>query len=130
MIRIGCSRWSYEHWRGLLYPPSGSTARWLELYAQSFDTVEVNATFYRLPTLKTVEGWAERTPEDFVFTVKASRYLTHIRRLRDLDRLGFAQRHVSERPTDRERGSAALHAVLVRIGQRRVGTGRGRAVAQ
>ena len=84
MIRIGCSGWSYEHWRGLFYPRSGSTARWLELYAQSFGTVEVNATFYRLPTLKTVEGWAARTPDDFVFTVKASRYLTHVRRLRDL----------------------------------------------
>ena len=84
MIRIGCSGWSYEHWRGLLYPRSGSSARWLELYAQSFDTVEVNATFYRLPTLKTVKGWATRTPDDFVFTVKASRYLTHVRRLRDL----------------------------------------------
>jgi len=84
VIRIGCSGWSYEHWRGLIYPRSGSSARWLELYAQSFDTVEVNATFYRLPTLKTVEGWAARTPEDFVFTVKASRYLTHVRRLRDL----------------------------------------------
>jgi uncharacterized protein YecE (DUF72 family) len=84
VIRIGCSGWSYEHWRGLFYPRSGSSARWLELYAQSFDTVEVNATFYRLPTLKTVEGWAARTPDDFVFTVKASRYLTHVRRLRDL----------------------------------------------
>jgi uncharacterized protein YecE (DUF72 family) len=84
VIRIGCSGWSYEHWRGRFYPHSGSSARWLELYAESFDTVEVNATFYRLPTLKTVEGWVARTPEDFIFTVKASRYLTHVRRLRDL----------------------------------------------
>jgi uncharacterized protein YecE (DUF72 family) len=81
VIRIGCSGWSYEHWRGLFYPRSGSSGRWLELYAESFDTVEVNATFYRLPTLKTVEGWAARTPDDFAFTVKASRYLTHVRRL-------------------------------------------------
>jgi uncharacterized protein YecE (DUF72 family) len=84
VIRIGGSGWSYEHWRGVLYPRSGSSARWLEIYAQSFDTVELNATFYRLPTVKTVEGWARRTPEDFLFAVKASRYLTHVKRLRDI----------------------------------------------
>jgi uncharacterized protein YecE (DUF72 family) len=83
-MRIGCSGWSYEHWRGVLYPRSGSTARWLEIYAQSFDTVEINATFYRLPTVKTVEGWARRTPEDFLFAVKASRYMTHVKRLREI----------------------------------------------
>jgi len=59
--------------------------RWLEHYAQHFDTVEVNNTFYRLPTLSAVEGWAEQSPRGFVFTVKASRYLTHIKRLTDLD---------------------------------------------
>lgn len=85
MIRIGCSGWSYAHWRGVLYPEKGSTARWLELYAQRFDTVEVNATFYRLPTRLTVERWSSRTPEGFCFAVKASRYLTHVRRLRGLD---------------------------------------------
>ena len=84
MIRIGCSGWSYEHWRGLFYPQSGSTSRWLELYAESFDTVEINATFYRLPSVKTVEGWATRTPDEFLFAVKASRYLTHVKRLRDM----------------------------------------------
>ena len=84
VIRIGCSGWSYEHWRGLLYPESGSSSRWLELYATSFDTVEINATFYRLPAVKTVESWAGRAPDGFVFAVKASRYLTHVRRLRDI----------------------------------------------
>ena len=84
MIRIGCSGWSYAHWRGVFYPRSGSTSRWLEIYAQSFDTVEINATFYRLPTVRTVEGWAASTPDDFLFAVKASRYLTHVKRLRDL----------------------------------------------
>ena len=58
--------------------------RWLQLYAERFDTVEVNATFYRLPTTKAVAGWVDQTPDDFRFAVKASRYLTHIRRLRDL----------------------------------------------
>lgn len=84
VVRIGCSGWSYEHWRGVLYPRSGSTARWLEIYAQSFDTVEINATFYRLPTARTVEGWARRTPDDFLLAVKASRYLTHVKRLRSV----------------------------------------------
>ena len=84
MIRIGCSGWSYQHWRGVFYPQSGSTSRWLELYSQEFDTVEINATFYRLPAIKTVEAWASRTPTDFLFAVKASRYLTHVKRLRDI----------------------------------------------
>jgi uncharacterized protein YecE (DUF72 family) len=84
MIRVGCSGWSYEHWRGPFYPQRGSTSRWLEVYADSFDTVEINATFYRLPSAKTVEGWAARTPDEFVFAVKASRYLTHVKRLREM----------------------------------------------
>ncbi|HYH62000.1 MAG TPA: DUF72 domain-containing protein [Solirubrobacterales bacterium] len=84
MIRIGCSGWSYRHWRGVFYPQSESSSRWLELYAQEFDTVEINATFYRLPAVKTVEGWASRTPDDFLFAVKASRYLTHVKRLREV----------------------------------------------
>ncbi len=84
MVRIGCSGWSYEHWRGLVYPERGSSGRWLELYARRFDTVEVNATFYRLPTRRAVERWAAETPAGFCFAVKASRYLTHVRRLRDV----------------------------------------------
>jgi uncharacterized protein YecE (DUF72 family) len=82
--RVGCSGWNYRHWRGLVYPPGLPARRWLEHYATLFDTVEVNATFYRLPLPRTVAGWVERTPPGFVFAVKASRYLTHVRRLRDL----------------------------------------------
>jgi uncharacterized protein YecE (DUF72 family) len=81
--QVGCSGWNYRDWKDRVY--GGAPARrWLELYADRFDTVEVNATFYRLPTTKAVSGWVESTPDDFVFAVKASRYLTHIRRLRDL----------------------------------------------
>jgi len=83
-VRIGCSGWSYGHWKGVLYPETGSTSRWLGLYAEAFDTVEVNASFYRLPTRKTVARWATVTPDDFCFAVKASRYLTHVKRLREL----------------------------------------------
>jgi uncharacterized protein YecE (DUF72 family) len=84
MVRIGCSGWSYEHWRGPVYPASEPESRWLELYAERFDTVEVNASFYRLPTRKAVARWAESTPDGFCFAVKASRYLTHVKRLHDL----------------------------------------------
>jgi uncharacterized protein YecE (DUF72 family) len=84
-VRIGCSGWNYAHWRERFYPRGCPPARWLRFYAQHFDTVEVNATFYRLPTRKTVAGWVEQSPEEFLFTIKASRYLTHIKRLTDLD---------------------------------------------
>jgi uncharacterized protein YecE (DUF72 family) len=84
VVRIGCSGWNYAHWRGRVYPSDAPERRWLELYAQWFDTVEVNATFYRLPEKKTVARWAAATPPDFCFAVKASRYLTHVKRLRDL----------------------------------------------
>jgi uncharacterized protein YecE (DUF72 family) len=81
---VGCSGWSYPHWRGRVYPRDAPATRWLQLYSQRFDVVEVNATFYRLPTRRAVERWVRETPDDFVFTVKASRYLTHVKRLRGL----------------------------------------------
>jgi uncharacterized protein YecE (DUF72 family) len=80
---IGTSGWQYGHWRGRLYPPGLPQRLWLEHYAARFATVEVNATFYRLPRPATVEAWRRRTPPDFVMAAKASRYLTHVRRLRD-----------------------------------------------
>jgi uncharacterized protein YecE (DUF72 family) len=83
-VHIGCSGWNYRDWRDRLY--AGVPAkRWLERYAEHFDTVEINNTFYRLPSPTAVEGWIERTPDDFTFAVKASRYLTHVKRLVDLD---------------------------------------------
>jgi uncharacterized protein YecE (DUF72 family) len=82
---VGCSGWNYASWRhGVFYPERCPARLWLEFYAQHFDTVEVNATFYRLPTVKAVQGWVDQTPDDFVFTIKMSRYVTHIKRLRDL----------------------------------------------
>jgi uncharacterized protein YecE (DUF72 family) len=84
-VRIGCSGWNYPHWRERVYPRGVPQRRWLEHYTTLFDTVEVNATFYRLPTASAVRGWVERTPPGFLFAVKVSRYLTHIRRLRDLE---------------------------------------------
>jgi uncharacterized protein YecE (DUF72 family) len=83
-VRVGCSGWMYDDWRGRLYPEREPKRRWLELYAQRFDTVEVNSTFYRLPRREAVEGWVRQTASGFLFAVKASRYLTHVRRLRDI----------------------------------------------
>jgi uncharacterized protein YecE (DUF72 family) len=68
--RIGCSGWNYASWRhGVFYPERCPPRRWLRYYAERFDTVEVNATFYRLPTVKAVQGWVEQTPPDFVLTI-------------------------------------------------------------
>jgi uncharacterized protein YecE (DUF72 family) len=84
-IRIGCSGWVYKDWRGVLYPPKLPQRAWLQRYAEVFDTVEVNSTFYRLARPGAAEGWLAATPPDFLFTMKASRYLTHMKRLRDMD---------------------------------------------
>jgi uncharacterized protein YecE (DUF72 family) len=84
-VRIGCSGWQYKDWRGRLYPEGLPQRRWLERYAEVFDTVEVNSTFYRLASAKAVEGWVEQTPKGFVFTCKASRYLSHIKRLSGME---------------------------------------------
>jgi uncharacterized protein YecE (DUF72 family) len=83
-VRIGCSGWNYPHWRERIYPKGLPPAKWLEHYATLFDTVEINTTFYRLPRVHAVARWVEQTPPGFAFAVKASRYLTHVRRLRDL----------------------------------------------
>jgi uncharacterized protein YecE (DUF72 family) len=83
-VRIGCSGWMYDDWRGRFYPQREPKRRWLELYAAHFDTVEVNSTFYRLARRETVTTWVQHTPERFLFAVKASRYLTHIRRLANI----------------------------------------------
>lgn len=82
-VLIGTSGWQYKDWRGGLYPAGVAQRRWLEHYATQYRTVENNGTFYRLPTRETFVGWRERTPDDFVMAVKASRYLTHVRKLRD-----------------------------------------------
>jgi uncharacterized protein YecE (DUF72 family) len=85
-IRIGCSGWNYQSWRGgEFYPKGCPPSRWLEHYSRVFDTVEVNSTFYRLASQKAVAHWIEQTPPHFVFALKASRYLTHIKRLANLE---------------------------------------------
>jgi uncharacterized protein YecE (DUF72 family) len=80
-VHVGCSGWVYPHWRELFYPKGVPQRAWLSYYAEHFDTVEINNTFYRLPKPAAVEGWVEHTPPGFIFAVKVSRYMTHIKRL-------------------------------------------------
>ena len=85
MIRIGCSGWNYAHWRNdVFYPPRFASKNWLRFYAEHFDTVEINMTFYRLPKVEAVRRWVEESPDGFLFSVKVSRYITHIKRLKDV----------------------------------------------
>jgi uncharacterized protein YecE (DUF72 family) len=84
-IRIGTSGWSYAAWRGPFYPPAVRQKDWLTFYAGQFDTAEINATFYRLPSPSAVEAWRAATPPDFEFAWKASRFITQAKKLRDPD---------------------------------------------
>ncbi len=80
-VQIGCSGWVYKDWRGRFYPEKLPQKQWLQHYASVFPTVEINNTFYRLPTESAVKGWAAETPDGFCFAIKGSRYTTHIKRL-------------------------------------------------
>ena len=84
-MRVGCSGWQYRHWRGEFYPADLQQARWFEYYAARFDTVEINNSFYRLPERSTFVAWARRAPMRFEFAVKASRFLTHMKKLKDAE---------------------------------------------
>ncbi len=81
-FRIGCSGWIYPHWGGLFYPEGLPQRQWFDFYARVFNTVEVNATFYRFPTGKMVQAWHKKGPAGFVFTLKAFRGITHLRKFR------------------------------------------------
>jgi uncharacterized protein YecE (DUF72 family) len=82
-LHIGTSGWSYKHWSGLFYPDGVKPAKYLEHYVTQFDCVELNASFYRIPSDKTVQGWARRTPASFRFCVKMNRFITHRKKLAD-----------------------------------------------
>jgi uncharacterized protein YecE (DUF72 family) len=82
-IRIGCSGWQYKHWRGDFYPSELPQSRWFAHYALSFDTVEINNSFYRLPPAEIFARWREQSPKRFLYAVKASRFLTHMKKLKD-----------------------------------------------
>jgi uncharacterized protein YecE (DUF72 family) len=82
-VRIGTSGWNYRDWKGPFYPPEVPARRWLESYAERFATTEINGSFYRLPSESTVAAWHDRTPAGFVFAWKASRFITHNKKLKD-----------------------------------------------
>lgn len=80
---IGTSGWHYPHWRGPFYPENLPASRMLDFYTRHFRTVELNNTFYRLPVISGLENWRRATPKDFVFAAKGSRFLTHMKKLKD-----------------------------------------------
>ena len=81
---VGTSGWHYEHWRGLYYPEGLAKPKWLQFYSKQFNTVELNNSFYHLPTEKAFITWRESAPENFVYAVKVSRFITHIKKLRNI----------------------------------------------
>jgi uncharacterized protein YecE (DUF72 family) len=83
---VGTSGWNYAHWRGLFYPVDLPTSQWFFYYARVFRTVEINSTFYRLPSRQTFDKWRQQAPEGFLYAVKANRFVTHVKRLREVDK--------------------------------------------
>ena len=132
-LLTGTSGWQYRHWRDVLYPPDVPQKRWLEHYAGQYATVENDGTFYRLPARETFADWRSRVPDDFVMAIKASRFLTHVKRLRDpaepVERLMRAAAGLGPRlgpvllqlPPDMIADAARLDACLAEFGKRRPG---------
>ena len=130
-LRVGCSGWNYTSWKGPFYPADLPSSEWLDYYTRRFDTVEVNNTFYRLPEESTFTAWRGETPAGFLMAIKASRFLTHMKRLRDpdepLDRLFSRVAALGPRlgpvlyqlpgnfPSDHKRLEAFLDALPVRL---------------
>src|SRR2546425_4785700 len=84
-LHVGTSGYNFPEWKGSFYPPKLPSAKWLEYYAQQLGTVEINYTFYRMPSAKTVAGWDAATPEGFIFVLKAPQRITHFARLQSID---------------------------------------------
>lgn len=84
-VRIGCSGWIYRHWRGLFYPEKLAQARWFAFYASTFETVELNTSFYHLPKPETFTKWRDRAPPGFRYAVKASHFITHMKKLKECE---------------------------------------------
>ncbi len=83
LIHIGTSGWHYQHWRGSFYPQALAQKHWLNYYAEHLATVEINNSFYRLPSVEMLKKWRNMVPKEFLFTVKASRYITHRKKLKN-----------------------------------------------
>jgi uncharacterized protein YecE (DUF72 family) len=100
-LRIGTSGWNYRHWRGVFYPPDLPVKKWFAFYQRFFDTVEINNTFYRLPAARVFEEWRRQAPTGFIYAVKASRFLTQRKKLKDpeqpLENILGRARHLGSR---------------------------------
>jgi uncharacterized protein YecE (DUF72 family) len=83
LVKIGCSGFMYDHWSGVFYPSDLKKSQWFKFYTEVFDTVEMNVTFYRLPPERSFINWYKLTPEGFAFSIKGSRFITHIKRLKE-----------------------------------------------
>jgi uncharacterized protein YecE (DUF72 family) len=131
-IRIGTSGWHYEDWSGRFYPADLPKKKWFDYYSKHFDTVEVNNTFYHLPKEKTFENWRKQAPKNFLFTVKASRYITHIKRLKEpqeplerfFERANLLQKHLGpvlyQLPPSFHKDLARLKSFLQALPKKRV----------
>ena len=84
-FHVGCSGWVYRHWKGAFYPADLPQKRWFEHYSDAFDTVEINASFYRLPLPTTFTGWRDKAPPGFRYAVKVNRFITHLKKLLDCE---------------------------------------------
>ena len=84
---IGCSGFAYKEWKEIFYPPGLSQSRWFDYYTQHFNTLELNVTFYRFPTLKSLQNWYNKAPEGFVFSAKVPRWITHYRKFEETERM-------------------------------------------
>ncbi|WP_297214869.1 DUF72 domain-containing protein [Thermoplasma sp.] len=84
-IRVGCSGWYYQHWRGTFYPEDLDKKEWFKYYMSKFDTVEINSSFYSFPDRKRVRSWEKQSSSDFIFSVKMNRSITHVKKLRDVE---------------------------------------------
>jgi uncharacterized protein YecE (DUF72 family) len=100
-IRVGCSGWQYKHWRELFYPKDLPQTRWFGFYAEHFDTVEINSSFYHLPKASTFEKWRDQAPSGFCYAIKANRFITQAKKLLDceesMERMMSATRHLGDR---------------------------------
>ncbi len=84
---IGCSGFSYKEWKEIFYPPKLPQSKWFDFYTEHFNTLELNVTFYRFPTLKLLQGWYDKAPEHFLFSAKVPRSITHFKKLEDTERM-------------------------------------------
>jgi len=84
-VHIGTSGWSYDHWDGVFYPEGLRPSERLRFYAEHFSTVEINSSFYHLPSVRALESWEKTVPSGFIFSAKASRFITHIKKLKDIE---------------------------------------------